>query len=354
MNSPIPQILDLARWAPSGDNSQPWRFQIINDRHFVIHGRDTREDCIYDLDGRPSQIALGALIETAAIAATGHGFELQCERRTGSTASELTFDVNLLQRQDLVPNALIGAIPFRRVQRGLMQTRALSPLEVQLLQAALGPDYTLRLFCSWPERLRWASLLWRNAGIRLRLPEAFDLHRRIIQWGARFSPDRIPDQALGVGKLTLAVMRPAMASWQRLDFINTWLAGTIAPRLAMDWLPALACAGHIAVAARQPLTTVDDYVAAGRAVQRLWLTASQLGLQHQPAITPLVFARYIRDGRVFTGRLAVAAQALEMAKALDGLLSGASESTVWLGRLGAGKPALARSERLTLGELILE
>jgi nitroreductase len=22
------QILDLARWAPSGDNTQPWRFEI--------------------------------------------------------------------------------------------------------------------------------------------------------------------------------------------------------------------------------------------------------------------------------------------------------------------------------------
>ena len=25
------QILDLARWAPSGDNTQPWRFELIGD-----------------------------------------------------------------------------------------------------------------------------------------------------------------------------------------------------------------------------------------------------------------------------------------------------------------------------------
>ena len=352
MNSPIPQILDLARWAPSGDNSQPWRFQIINDLQFVIHGRDTRADCVYDLDGRPSQISLGALIETATIAATGYGFELQYQRRKDSAETALIFDVSLVQRQGLLPNPLIGIIPLRRAQRGSMRTRALSTLEIHRLAAAVGPNYTLKCFLSWPERLRWAMLLWRNAGVRLRLPEAFELHRRIIQWGARYSPDRIPDQALGADKLTLAMMRPAMANWKRLDFLNTWLAGTVAPRLTMDWIPALACAGHIAVVAHEPMTTIDDYVAAGRAVQRLWLTATQLGLQHQPAITPLVFARYIREGRTFTSRPAVAAQALKMANGLDDLLSGATASTVWLGRLGAGNPATARSERLTLGELI--
>ena len=350
--SVVEQILDLARWAPSGDNSQPWRFELINDRQFVIHGRDTREDCVYDLDGRPSQMSLGALIETATIAATGHGFELQCARRKDSAETALIFDARLVQRQELLPNPLIGAIPLRRVQRGPMQTRPLSSLEMQRLEAAVGPDHTLKCFCSWPERLRWAALLWRNAGVRLRLPEAFDLHRRIIQWGARYSRDRIPDQALGADKLTLAMMRPAMASWERLDFLNTWLGGTLAPRLTMDWIPALACAGHIAVAAPKPMTTVDDYVAAGRAVQRFWLTATQLGLQHQPAITPLVFARYIREGRTFTRRPTVAAQALKMTSALDELLSGETASTVWLGRLGAGNPASARSERLTLGELI--
>ena len=25
------KILDLARWAPSGDNTQPWRFEIVDE-----------------------------------------------------------------------------------------------------------------------------------------------------------------------------------------------------------------------------------------------------------------------------------------------------------------------------------
>jgi hypothetical protein len=44
MNAPtvIEQILDLARWAPSGDNEQRARFEIVAPDHVRIHCKDTR------------------------------------------------------------------------------------------------------------------------------------------------------------------------------------------------------------------------------------------------------------------------------------------------------------------------
>ena len=67
------KILDLARWAPSGDNTQPWRFEIVADDHIAIHGNDTREWCLYDFNGHASHMAHGALLETLRIAASGEG-----------------------------------------------------------------------------------------------------------------------------------------------------------------------------------------------------------------------------------------------------------------------------------------
>ena len=55
-NGILEQILDLARWAPSGDNTQPWRFERVDDLHVVVHGFDTRDHCVYDLTGHPSQM----------------------------------------------------------------------------------------------------------------------------------------------------------------------------------------------------------------------------------------------------------------------------------------------------------
>ena len=69
----LTKILDLARWAPSGDNTQPWRFEIVDDALIRVHGNDTRDHILYDYDGHPSHIAHGALLETMRIAASGFG-----------------------------------------------------------------------------------------------------------------------------------------------------------------------------------------------------------------------------------------------------------------------------------------
>ena len=76
-------LFEAARWTPSTSNTQPWRFEIVDDFNVVVHGFDTRDHCVYDLDGRPSQISLGALLETIAIAASGHGREMVVRRRAG-------------------------------------------------------------------------------------------------------------------------------------------------------------------------------------------------------------------------------------------------------------------------------
>src|SRR3979411_132924 len=89
----IEQILDLARWAPSGDNTQPWRFEITGELSAVIHGFDTRDHCVYDIDGHSSQMAIGGLLETICIAATGHSLGTKFKRRTDFPDETPTFDL---------------------------------------------------------------------------------------------------------------------------------------------------------------------------------------------------------------------------------------------------------------------
>src|SRR6476661_4257652 len=91
----IEQILDLARWAPSGDNTQPWRFQLTGEDRVIIHGSDTRDWCLYDIDGRPSQLALGALLENIEIAASCHSMQVSSCRRLEGPETTPRFEVRL-------------------------------------------------------------------------------------------------------------------------------------------------------------------------------------------------------------------------------------------------------------------
>lgn len=350
----IEQILDLARWAPSGDNVQSHRFQIAGPHHLLIHASDTRDDCVYDLDGHASQIGYGALLETIAIAATGHGLRTRVERRQrpASDDAHLIFDVFFEAQAGLAPDPLIKDITTRAVQRRPMKTRPLTAREKAALEACVGPAYAVRWLESRTEKMQAAKLMYRNAKLRLTMPEAYEVHRRIIHWGVSRSPDRVPDQSLGADALTLRLMKWAMVSWDRLSTMNT-IMGTWAPRVQMDFVPSLMCAAHFVIQARQEPRTVDDYVAGGRAVQRFWLTLTSLGLFMQPEMTPLIFARYVSQGRQFSKINKLHAQAAQLRERSMPMVSGPGLYPVFMGRLGESAAPAARAERKPLEELML-
>jgi sulfur-carrier protein adenylyltransferase/sulfurtransferase len=348
----IRQILDLSRWAPSGDNTQPWRFEILDGRHVVVHGFDTRDHCVYDLDGHASQISLGALLQTMEIAASLHGMRMVFVRRRGPSDTRPTFDVEFTSDRSAAANSLGAFIERRSVQRRPLKTRPLTAGEKSTLEQAVGPEYRVQWIEGFGPKLRAAVLMFRNAKLRLTMPEAYEVHRSIIDWGQRYSEDRVPDQALGADAGTLKLMRFVLGSWGRVRFFNRFMAGTWAPRIQMDLIPGLACAAHVVIHATRPPETVDDWVAVGQATQRFWLTATQLGLWHQPEVTPLIFARYLRRGIAFTRETDVARGAQALQDALIDVVGSSSDRAVWMGRIGAGAAPRSRSTRLPLQRLL--
>jgi len=110
LDTTLEQILDLARWAPGGDNTQPWRFEVLDERRLVIHGHDTRDHCVYDLDGHPSQMSLGALLETMAIAASTFQLDMRSMRHTDAPDTRPTFSIEFLPSSTVEPDPLADAI----------------------------------------------------------------------------------------------------------------------------------------------------------------------------------------------------------------------------------------------------
>jgi sulfur-carrier protein adenylyltransferase/sulfurtransferase len=352
---PVERILDLARWAPSGDNEQPWKFEIVDDSQLVVHATDTRDWCVYDLDGSSSQIALGALLENIEIAATAEGMAVRCSRRPGTPDTDLKIDIHLEPVEDTQDHPLLPFLKARVTQRRPLSVRALSVGQKRALELAVGEGY--RVIWLEGRSLRWrvAKLLFHNAHIRLTIPEAYETHRKNIEWGVKFSEDRIPEYAVGVDYLSGRIMRWALQSWQRVKRLNRFMAGTWLPRLQMDLNAGLRCGAHFVIIADQPLSTVDDYVAGGRAMQRFWLEATRQGLQFQPEMTPLIFSRYVAQGVPFTVEGSEQLLAVRLAGELDDLLGPDQEPArrVYMGRVGFGDTPQSRSIRPPLHKLLL-
>jgi len=346
-------ILDLARWAPSGDNTQPWKFEILGDEHILVHGFDTRDHVVYDRDGHASQLAIGALLETISIAATAQGRRCEIVRRPDTAETHLLFDVRFFPDEAVTLEPLTASIEKRVVQRRPMSTQALTASQKAVLAAALPAGYQVVWFESLPQRWHMARFMFDNAKVRLTIPEGYEVHSSVIEWNAQFSEDRIPDQAVGVDPLTSRLMRWVMGSWARVEFFNKYLLGHLPPRIQLDLLPGIFCAAHFALLAQKPLQEIDDDLAAGRAMQRFWLTATLLGLYIQPEMTPVIFTRYHRTRLRFTGTAMANTWVENLNLRLQALLAGQqADRLLFMGRIGAGPAPRARSTRRPLDQLI--
>lgn len=352
---PIDRVLDLARWAPSGDNTQPWRFEKRDARSARIQVTDTRRHCVYDLDGHPTEIAAGAFIETACIAAAALGFGLNVEVIDGAQADHFVIDVVLSDGQPIVDQALFDAITTRAVCRFALSSRALDPADLSALAGSLGAGYRLLVNQSRSDRFSLARLNFVSAHLRLTIKEAWEVHRSVIEWGVQFSDDRIPDQALGADAVTVRFMRWAIARWERVSFLNRYLFGTVMPRIQLDLIPGMMCGAHLGIVAEKAPSSRLDYIAAGRAMQRLWLTAESRQILLQPEMTPLIFARYARESLKFSEAPHAQAEARAVQdRVVETFGASDAANLVFLCRVGYGRKPAARSLRKSMRDLMPE
>lgn len=349
----LERILNLARWTPSGDNTQPWRFEILGNEHILVHGFDTRDHVVYDLDGHSSQLALGALLETISTAASAEGRSASIHRRPNTTETRLLFDIHFEPKLGMTPDALVPHIETRMVQRRSMSTRALSAEQKQVLAASLPEGYSVHWHETLAQRWYMAKFMFACAKIRLTIPEAYVQHKSIIEWGAQFSTDKVPGQAVGVDPITARFMSWVMGSWQRVEFFNKFLLGHLPPRLQLELLPSLRCGAHFTLSA-PALSSVDDYLSAGRAMQRFWLSAAKIGWFIQPEMTSVIFTRYHRHGIAFSKQQNALALARRLNDRLAQIVSLAEIDRIYfVGRIGAGPRPMARSTRKTITQLLI-
>jgi hypothetical protein len=325
----------------------------VADDHIAIHGFDTREHVLYDFKGQPSQMAHGALLETLRIAATAFKLLAKWNLRSECLDTAPIYDVLLKEVAGLEPDPLLPYIEKRVVQRRPMKMMPLSEQQRQALSNAVGPNYSIQFIERFSDRWRVAKLLWDNAYIRLTCPEAFEVHKSIIEWGVRFSTDRLPEHAIGMDRFTAQLMKWVMRSWGRVDFFNRYLLGTIAPRLQLDLVPAVACSGHLLLRPCRSPCEITDFVESGIAMQRLWLTVTALGLYLQPEMTPVIFRWYARCDEEISRSSDINRRVHSVANAFEELVGTEEQAAfAFFCRIGYSDPPWSRSTRKELKSLM--
>ena len=191
--------------------------------------------------------------------------------------------------------------------------------------------------------------------IRLRMPETFPIHNALIDWSGAPSRIGIPAQALGLPRMTLALMRWASRDWTRMNRLNR-LGGTLTAGVQMDLLPAIGSAALFTVTLPHSERDPVSLLGAGENLQRFWVAADRLGLALQPMLAILAFAHYGAKAENFTVDASLPPKAKTLASKLQAAVGSSIDDLLFIGRIGEPKPrgVKPRSIRKPLSELVVE
>jgi hypothetical protein len=264
-----PTMRDLIRYAtlaPSGHNTQPWRFRVSPDRIDILPDFSRRTPVV-DPDDHHLFVGLGAAAENLALAAAARGQPGEVAfANEGAGSVRFSFG-----RAKAVESALFEAIPRRQSTRADYDGRQVSTADLTTLAAAAAiPGVDLILITDRPRIDRVRDLV--VAGNSAQIADAAFV-AELKAW-LRFSPrDAIET---GDGLFSVASGSPAMPTWLGpFVFDRVFRAGSENDKYARQLRSSAGVAVFVGESADP-----DHWVRVGRSCQRFALQATALGLSH--------------------------------------------------------------------------
>lgn len=339
----IQAILETAVYAASGDNSQPWRFSLRGNRLRIWNLPD-RDLPFYNFRQSGSYVAHGGLIENILLGAKHEGWKTVVRLFPGeeNLVAEIDFE-----KSEPEPQLLWGFVKDRHTNRTPYDNTPLSDEEMRAIldvQKVISETRVL-LRVSPNERQKLGAAVAANETIALEVPE---LHRDFfahIVWTEKEEREKKSGLYLKTMELPLPLQ------WI-FRVVRHPLGVRIANLLGFSKVAALgnaklyATGGAIGIITT-PKNTPEDFIAAGRALQRVWLEVTRLGLHMQPLAGLLFLIERMRAGED-AGLLESHREMMRAAdKTIRDVFGLDSAVTVpLLFRIGRGAQASARSSRM--------
>jgi molybdopterin/thiamine biosynthesis adenylyltransferase len=333
--------------APSGDNCQPWKFRRL-ERGLELYLDPAADGSFFNVAQMASVIACGAALENVLVAATRYGLEGRVEAFPDPERPTLAARITLTCT-GTVEDPRQRFIWERHTNRTPYDGRPLATRDEEALRAAAGgvPGVRLELLTD-RTRIKTAAVLVGQAD-RIRV-EHRALHEHLQQMirytaaEARGKGDGFPLGNLEAGAAGEWFLR-ATRSWSVMRVLNALGIGRLVPMIARQGVKSASAVGLIAVDNLSP----EAFLAGGRVLERVWLTAARQGLDFQPmtAITLFRLRGQLEGAGGFQARHRRLLEDLwPRYEALwGGVRASAGEGHVMLFRLGHGRPVSCRTLR---------
>lgn len=274
----LEKLLIEAVNAPSGDNSQPWRFTFAGGS-LSVYNVPHADNPIFNYKQWGSYMAHGALLENIALLSPKYGFEASIEVDVNE-ASNLVAKI-VFTTTNNAPSKLSKRILERHTDRGAYRIEPVSNTELSELGAAASdPNLTLQFIVD-KEQIKVLSNTV-SAAEELML-QYRPLHRYFFSTIA-WNTNAYMKVKSGLYVKTMNLMLPQLIVFR---LYSIWGIAKVLNFLGMPKVVAKTnalayeqCGGIVVFKATD--YSKKGFISLGRQMQRVWLKATDMGLSVQP------------------------------------------------------------------------
>ena len=321
--------------APSGDNCQPWKFDMRENR-IDLFLDPLKDESFFNVNQIASLISCGAVIENIKIAASALGLNTRIESFEPKKNDNQVAGIDLLPGGDQA-DPLSDQIWKRHTNRKFYDKKPLPQSVTDQLISSIEdfPETDLQVITDRKKMKKLAKMIFQVDRIRT---EYRPLHDHLMSM-IRFTDQEMIETRDG---LPLKNLEAGIAGELFLKMTKPWAVMNMMNRIGVGRMVALHSYQGMVNSSGIGLLTVNgtsgiDFLKGGQALQRLWLTLTSLGLQMQPmtAITLFYLRRFLNGKGDFSKKHTAVLDRLEPEyKALFPKLNNDNPGQVMLFRFG--------------------
>lgn len=280
MNEPFETLISAAVLAPSGDNMQPWRFDVDQiQRSITVKLDATRDTSPMNSGQRMSRIACGAAIENILQTANHNGLhaslELHGDHCTGLAAITLSGSAGRMEIPDEIAN--------RHTNRKRYLPHELSNFDISELKIVTAEGDVEIEWLTNRSQIRAAAQAVGRADAKMFGQAAF-----LRAFLANVRHDKNPSDGLPVGTLGLSALESRMLPLL-VHIPNLVLGPLFGWTFRAKAIALVRNASGLCIFKAKSGDWPND-LQLGQSLQRVWLHLTRLGFQVQPMMSIPVLA----------------------------------------------------------------
>lgn len=343
----IQKILEYAVWAPSGDNSQPWEFE-IEENILHIWNLPDRDNPFLNYEQSGSYIAHGALIENIIIASTHFGYTANLSLFPEDSQPNKVATIVFNSASETKPDPLFDFIRQRHTNRRPYLNDKLTIEQAERLRLSVA-DLASVYFVD--DKQKKQVLGEAGAEAEVVILENRQLHKYLFKdvvWSARQEAKH--HQGLYIESMEFNPIQKILFKLASFWFFMRFAIVLGLPRFIARQDSLLYSSGAVLGLITMPNESRNSAISAGRAMQRLWLTASSMDLSFHPVSATLFFGRRIirKDADMLSLKHKdLMLRAYERIRHTFGIKD--NEVPYMMCRIGKAKPVSARTSRHDVG-----